>query len=547
MQYKKQLITQKLHLESNTIPTTTSDHKATSLIGDKEKIRKKSNTIGLRTRSLSQNLQQIFQPFQRGANAQLRASTQSIPNVDKESSSSKSSFSFGISANISHSHRSESAYQISHSSTTPIMTHRNVSQHFSGNKLNRLYFYRRKSISSPYVQKALHAQRGVDRSKQLITKAITENNFLVQTVQNHLHHGFTTANGEPIYEANDVKSTHSTRHHKFIKSSKSKPFFSRQNSIEEHQNVNNCQTYSQSYDNLLANDFKAANQSRKKYSKKTKSSACTSVPSKLSLPFGGSCGNLNVPQQKFPHDQSIYRTIHGTSVSSVPTQLLRPTILKSGSARLTKPVIQLPTNEYSNSDTFDEYDRTSDGSITDSSSSSMSFDMNLPSVPLKQSSSLSSVPNIQRKPFRSQHGDRFTRMQSLDFSQSQTNVPLMMNKKMKKSSRTVPHSRTGSPLSSPIQSRAATPTYFELDVRQQQQQHYKTFNHQQCINSGVNLMTSYGNLQTGKLNMPMINLPKKSSSMSTMVAPSSNSLISGTSLSNIEWQSPLVRHCFNFY
>lgn len=500
--------------------------------------------MGVRTRSLSQNLQQIFQPFQRGNNASLRSSTQSVATIDKDASLNKSNFNLSYKNSNSNSGKFDHVHPTEPSSVSILVPlQRNITHHMKANKLNR--FHRSKSISSPYVTKSLHTQTSAEVNKQLLSKAIAENRFLVQTIQKHHQYNFAKSNDmtfQPIYQSNDVIPKHKTRHSKLIKSINLKPFYSRQNSVEEHQNANNLQGYSHSFDNLY--EFPPTNKSRKKYSK-TKSSTLISKPSSLSLPFGGSCGNLNVSQQKNQYDQSSYRTIHGTS--ALPTQQLRPTIFKF--VRTVKQVSQPTTNDYSNSDTFDEYD---DGSITDSSSSDMSFEMNLPSVPLKQSSSLSSVPNVQRKPFRSKRADRFTRMQSLDFTQSQTNVP-MIHPKIKNTSRTVPHSRTGSPVSSPLQSRAVTPTYFDLETRQQpqQQQFFKSLNQQQYNNSmvgGVNSISSYGCHQTTKLTMPMINLPKKSSSMSTMAAATPKNLISGTSLSNIVWQnSPLVRHCFKFY
>ncbi len=504
--------------------------------------------MGVRTRSLSQNLQQIFQqPFQRGANASsLRSSTQSVATIDRDASLNKSNFNFNYTITKSSSDKFDNLHRTEPSSASigghPLL--RNVTQHMKANKLKP--FHRSKSISSPYVTKALHTRTSTELNKQILSKTIAENQYLVETIQKHHHSDFAKSGHndmafQPIYQNNEATPKHKSRHSKLMKSINLKPFYSRQNSIEEHQS--NAQGYSQSFDNLLSNEFPPTNKNRKKYSK-TKSSTLIGKPSNLSLPFGGSCGNLNFSQQKNPYDQTAYRTIHGTSV--LPTQQSRPTIFKL--VRTVKEVSQPSTND-SNSDTFDEYE---DGSITDSSSSDMSFEMNLPAVPLKQSSSLSSVPNIQRRPFRSKRGDRFARMQSLDFTQSQTNVP-MINPKIKNTSRTVPHSRTGSPVSSPLQSRAVTPTYFDMDSRHQpQQQFFKSLNHQQYNNSMMggttNSLTSYGCHQNTKFTMQMINLPKKSSSMSTMVAATPKNLNSGTSLSNIVWQnSPLVRHCFKFY
>lgn len=547
VQCKKQFKTQKPNLESYT--TTISTQKTTSHTSDKEKTRKKSNPISVRTRSLSQNLQQIFQPFQRGTSS-LRSSTQSIATMDKDASSNKSSFSF--SKNSHSDARKSDKVQIEHNSISiSVPLYRSATQNIRLNKLHR--FYRSKSISAPYVPKSLHSQSSMEFNKQLLTKAIAENRFLVETIHNHQHHDFGRNNDmtfKPIYQTNEVNPKHKLRHSKLLMSTNLKPFYSRQNSTEDQQSTSKYQVYSQSVDNLLSNELPTtSNKNRKKYSK-TKSSTLIGKPSNLSLPFGGSCGSLNASQKQFQCDQSAYRTIHGTSIA--PTQQQRPNIFKF--VRAVKEVTQPTPNDYSNSDTFDEYDRTSDGSITDSSSSDMSFDMNLPTAPLKQSSSLSSVPNVQRKLFRSHRAHHFARMQSLDFTQSQTNVP-MINPKIKNTSRTVPHSRTGSPVSSPLQSRAVTPTYFEFDTRhqqQQQQQHFKSLNQQQQYNNstigGVHSMASYSCHQTSKLTMPIMNLPKKSSSMSTMVAASPKSLTSGTSLSNIVWQnSPLVRHCFNFY
>lgn len=491
--------------------------------------------MGTRTRSLSQNLQQIFQPFQRGANASLRSSTQSVATIDKDASLNKSNFNSSCyKLSNSNSGKFNYAHQTDPNAVT-LPINRSISQQMKTNKLYR--FYRSKSISSPYVPKSLQTRTSAELNKQLLSKAIAENRSLVQTIQKKHQSDFAKSSDmtfQPIYQRNEVNPQLKTRHSKLIKSITLKPFYSRQNSIEEHKNTGNLQGYSQSFDNLLTNDYPLTNKSRKKYSK-TKSSTLISKPSNLLLPFGGSCGNLNYFQPKSQCDQSAYRTIHGTSV--LPTQQSRPTIFKF--ARTVNEVSQPSTND-SNSDDFDE-----DGSITDSSSSDMSFEMNLPAIP--QSSSLSSVPNIQRKPFRSKRVDRFTRMQSLDFTQSQTNVP-MINPKIKNAYRTVPHSRTGSPVSSPLQSRAVTPTYFDLDVRQppQQQQIFKNLTQQQCNNSmmgGINSMPSYGYNPTTKITMPMISLPKKSSSMSTMVvAATTKNLNSGTSLSNIVWQnSPLVR------
>lgn len=530
-----QLKAQKPLLEKNV-----SSQKTTMQTFIKEKARKKSNTMGVRTRSLSQNLQQIFQPFLRGNNASPRSSTQSVANVDKDASQNKSNFNFSYKISKSNSSKFDYLHHAEPNSVPiAIPLHRNNAQHMKTNKLHRMY--RSKSISAPYVPKSLYTRTSAEMNKQLLSKAIAENRFLVQTVQQHHHNDFVKNNDmtfQPNYQSNEPIPKQKTMHGKLIKTNL-KPFYSRQNSVEEYYNTSNG--YSQSFDNLLSNEFQPTNKNRKKYSK-TKSSTLIRRPTNLSLPFGGSCGNLNVSPQKTQYDQSSYRTIHGTS--ALPTQQLRPTIFKF--VRTVKDVSQPSTNEYSNSDTFDEYD---DGSITDSSSSEMSFEMNLPSVPLKQSSSLSSVPNIQRRPFHSKRDDRFTRMQSLDFTQSQTNVP-MFNPKIKNTSRTVPHSRTGSPISSPLQSRAVTPTYFDLESRQQPQ-FFKSLNQQQYNNpviGGINSMSAYGCHQTTKLTMPMINLPKKSSSMSTMVAATPKILNSGTSLSNIVWQnSPLVRHSFKFY
>lgn len=545
-----QLKTQQPLLESNTTTTIkVSTKKTTSHTGIKEKTRKKSNTMGVRTRSLSQNLQQIFQPLQRAANASPRSSTQSVATVDKDAFPTKSNVNFRYKISNSDSGKFDYVHQTDPSlEAQPHPLNRSHSQHLKANKLNHR-FNRSKSICSPYVTKSLQTRISAELNKQLLSKAIAENRSLVQTIQKHQNYDLARSNDmtfQPIYQRNEVTPKLKTRHSKLIKSINLKPFYSRQNSIEEHQSTSNSQEYSQSFDNLLSSEFPQTNKSRnrKQYSK-TKSSTLIRKQSNLSLPFGGSCGNLTVSHQKTQCDQSAYRTIHGTSV--LPTQHLRPTIFKF--VRKVKEVSQPSTND-SNSDTFDEYE---DGSITDSSSSDMSFEMNLPSVPLKQSSSLSSVPNIPRKPFRSKRADhRFTRMQSLDFTQSQTNVP-MINPKIKNTCRTVPHSRTGSPVSSPLQSRAVTPTYFDLEIRQQpQQQFFKSLNQQQHNNSmlmgGINSLSSYSCNQTTKLTMPMINLPKKSSSMSTMVAATPKTLNSGTSLSNIVWQnSPLVRHCFKFY
>lgn len=534
-----QLKTQKPLFESNITATKVTTQKTTSNTGAKEKARKKSNTMGVRTRSLSQNLQQIFQPFQRGASASLRSSTQSVATIEKDALLSKSNFNFGYKvSNFDYVHQNEPS-----SVAIPLQLNRNATQHIRANKLNR--YYRSKSISAPYVPKSMFTQTSAELNKQLLSKAIAEHRFLVQ--KHHHYNDFAKYNDmpsqQPVYQNNEATPKLKTRHSKFMNSINLKPFYSRQNSNEEHRNTSHLEGYSQSFDNLLSNDFPTTNKSRKKYSK-TKSSTLITKPSSLSLPFGGSCGNLNFSQQKNPYDQSAYRTIH-TSV--VPTHPLRPTIFKLVSTA--RQASQPSNNDCSNSDTFDEYD---DGSLTDSSSSEMSFEMNSPPVPLKQSNSLSSVPNIQRKPFRSKRADRFTRMQSLDFTQSQTNVP-MINPKIKNTSRTVPHSRTGSPVSSPLQSRAVTPTYFDMESRQQPHQPFlKSLNQHQYTNSsmmgGINSMTSYGCHQPAKLTMPMINLPKKSSSMTTMVAAKPKNLNSGTSLSNIVWQnSPLVRHCFKFY
>ncbi|XP_037045550.1 uncharacterized protein LOC119080996 isoform X3 [Bradysia coprophila] len=533
-QVPTQLKTQKPLVERNTTATKFGSQKATNQTGAREKTRKKSSAMGVRTRSLSQNLQQIFQPFQRGANASLRSSTQSVATIDKDAPLNRSNYNFSYEITRSSSDKFENSHQSETSSGS--MTHRNATPNMKGNKLSR--FQRSKSISSPYIPKTLHTRTSAELNKQLLSKAVAENRFLVKTIQKYHQYDIARTKNDmtfqPIYQNAEVIPKLRTRHSKLIQSNL-KPFYSRQNSIEEHQNA---QGYSQSFDNLLSNEFPPVNKSRKKYSR-TKSSTLVSKPSSLSLPFGGSCGNLNVSPQKNHHDQTAYRTIHGTSVSVLPVQQSRlHTIFKF--VRTGKEVPQPTTNDYSNSDTFDEYD---DGSLTDSSSSDMSCEMDPPPVLLKQSSSLSSVPNVQRMPFRSKRADRFTRMQSLDFTQSQTNVP-MINPKIKNTSRTVPHSRTGSPVSSPLQSRAVTPTYFDLENRSHpQQQFFKSLNQQQYNNSmmgGINSMASYGCHQTTKLTMPMINLPKKSSSMSTMVAATPKNLNSGTSLSNIVWQnSPL--------
>lgn len=495
--------------------------------------------MGVRTRSLSQNLQQIFQPFQRGASASLRSSTQNVATIDKENPINRSTFNFNYEISRSRSERFENLHQLETSSMSMTQSlHRSETPNMKGNKPSRLN--RSKSIcTSPYVPKISHVRSSSD--KQLLSKTVAENRFLVKTIQKN--HDFArtknTMTFQPTHQ--NVDAIPRTRHSKLIKPNL-RPFFSRQNSVEEYQNASSSQGYSQSFDNLLANEFHPANKGRKKYSR-TRSSALANKPNNLSLPFGGSCGNLNILQQKNHHHQTAYRTIHGTSIAPVQQTRLH-TIFKLDQP--VKEVSQPSTN--SDSDTFDEYD---DGSLSDCSSSETSSEMDMTPVPLKQSSSLSSVPNVQRKPYRSKRADRFTRMQSLDFTQSQTNVPII-HPQMKNTSRTVPHSRTGSPASSPLHSRPVTPTYFDLENRSHPSQHFfKSLNQHQFNNSmkgGGNAMTSYGCQPATKLPMPMINLPKKSSSMSTMVAVTSKNLNSGTSLSNIVWQnSPLVRHLLQIF
>ncbi|KAJ6641924.1 Glutamine-rich protein 2, partial [Pseudolycoriella hygida] len=501
-------------LERNASATNVGTQKAAT--GAKEKTRKKSNTMGVRTRSLSQNLQQIFHPFQRGAGAILRSSTQSVASIDKEHSLNK------FNSNYKNSLYANAQQNEASTAPSPLPLQRSATQPTEPNKLSRVF--RSKSISSPYVPKHSYARTPAELNKELLSKAIAENRFLVQSIQkrHHINHQSKDMTLQPIYQNNEVGSKQRGRP-KWTKPKILRPFFSRQNSIEEHHSTSNSQDYSRSFDNL-SNESPSTNKSRKKYSK-TKSSLQVGKPSNLSLPFGGSCSNLLFSQQKNQNDQSAYQTIHG--VSALPTQQMRPTIFK-----FVQSVKQ--TNDYSNSDTFDDYD---DGSLSDTSSSDVSFDMNSPTVPLKQSSSLSSVPNIQRKPFYSKRTDRFTRMQSLDFTQSiqsQLHAP-MINPNVKKTSRTVPHSRTGSPASSPLHSRPVTPTYFDLETRHPpSQQFFKSIN-QHSFN--VSAMTSYGCYQPTNVTIPTINLPKKSSSMSTMVAATPKILNSCTSLSNIVWQN----------
>lgn len=505
--------------------------------------------MGVRTRSLSQNLQQIFQPFQRGANSNLRSSTQSVPTtIDKDVVISKTDSIANYKISKSSSERFDSLHQENEDDivSMTLSSQRNAVQNSKAYKLSRCY--RSKSISSPYVMKSFASRNTAELNKQLLSKTVTENRCLLQKVQKVQTRNSNDMTFQPIYQSNELASKLRTKRKKLIKSTNAKPFFSRQNSIEEYHNSSNSQGYSQSFDNLLANELPTTTKGRKKYTK-TKSATLIDRPNNLSLPFGGSCGNIILAQQKTQSDQKTYRTIHGTSI--LPAQQSRPTIFKF--VQEAKEVCQPVTNEYSNSDEFDEYD---DASMTDSSSSDcdMSFEMNMPAVSLKQSSSLSSVPNIQRRPFHSKHSQPFSRMQSLDFTQSQINVPLI-KPNIKNPCRTVPHSRTASPLSSPLQSRAVTPTYFDLESRHhppQQQQYFKSLNQQPQYNSsmmaGINSM-SYAGHQSPKLSMPMINLPKKSSSMSTMVAVTPKNLNSATSLSNIVWQnSPLVRHnCIKYF
>lgn len=67
---------------------------------------------------------------------------------------------------------------------------------------------------------------------------------------------------------------------------------------------------------------------------------------------------------------------------------------------------------------------------------------------------------VQPPPRRSHRSDSLTRLQSADFSQYFL-TPAKQPKQRPNSSRTVPHSRTVSPVASPMHSRAGTPTLFD--------------------------------------------------------------------------------------